>query len=220
MSFRDLSDRKAVLKAIAEFDAMGREAFLSHYGFGKARMFVLLHKGRSYDSKAIVGAAYGHQFGNPLAPSDFSAGQATVVPKLAELGFNVVAMELNEQSAALPEEVPESAWEGARRSVTVNSFERNPAARAACIEHHGSACAICGFDFSVQYGAEFQGFIHVHHVVPLATIGKKYKVDPKSDLLPVCPNCHAVLHYGSKVRTPEQVRGLRKKAGMNKPFHD
>ena len=213
MNFKNLSDPKAVQKAIKEFDSMGREAFLKHYGFGKARRFVLIHNGRSYDSKAIVGAAYGHQFGEPLTPTDFCGGQATVVPKLTELGFRVLAIELNEQSAALPEEVPDSAWEGARRSVTVNSFERSPAARAACIEQHGSVCVICGFDFHVEYGRTFKGFIHVHHVVPLAKIGKRYKVDPKNDLIPVCPNCHSVMHYGGKDRTPEQVRTLRKNAG-------
>lgn len=213
MNFKDLSDPKEVEKAIDEFESMGREAFLKQYRFGKARMFVLIHNGRSYDSKAIVGTAYGHQFGMPLTPTDFSEGQTTVVPKLAELGFRVVAIELDEQSTALPEEVPDSPREGARRSVAVNSFERSPAARAACIEQHGSVCAICGFDFSLEYGPKFQWFSHVHHVVPLAKIGKGYKVDPKNDLIPVCPNCHAVLHYGGKDRTPEQARTLRKKAG-------
>ncbi len=212
MNFKDLSDPKCVLKAIAEFDTMGRDAFLAHYGFGKARTFVLIHNGQFYDSKAILGAAYGHQFGTPLTSKHFSGGQATVVPKLAELGFKVAAQELNERSAAIPEEVPDSIWEGARRSVNVNAYERNPAARAACIEHHGSICAICEFDFASEYGPEFQGFIHVHHLVPIAKIAERHEVDPKNDLLPVCPNCHAALHYGGKDRTPEQVRNLRRKA--------
>jgi len=173
---------------------------------------VLIHHGKSYDSKAIVGAAHGFQFGTPLSREDFSGGQATVVPKLAELGYKVIALELDENSAAIPEEVPETIWEGARRSITVNAFERSPAARSSCIEYHGSVCAICGFDFSVEFGADFQGFIHVHHVVPLAKIGNRYVVNPKSDLLPVCPNCHAVLHYGGKVRTPQEVIALRRNA--------
>ena len=41
-----------------------------------------------------------------------------------------------------------------------------------------------------------KGFIHVHHIVPIHTIGKGYKVDPSTDLVPVCPNCHAMLHRG------------------------
>ena len=212
MSFKELNDPKAVLKAIEQCDSMGRQAFLELYGFGKARTFVLIHDGKSYDSKAIVGAAHGFQFGRPLSPNEFSGGQATVVPKLAHLGFKVIALELDEESAAIPEEVPETIWEGARRTVAVNAFERNPSARVSCIEYHGSVCAICEFDFSREFGPDFQGFIHVHHVVPLSEIGQRYVVNPKVDLLPVCPNCHAVLHYGGKVRTPEEVRELRRAA--------
>jgi 5-methylcytosine-specific restriction protein A len=39
-----------------------------------------------------------------------------------------------------------------------------------------------------------EGFIHVHHIKPLAKLGSNYKIDPIKDLRPVCPNCHAVLH--------------------------
>ncbi|MES3008846.1 MAG: HNH endonuclease [Pseudomonadota bacterium] len=212
MNFKKLSDPKAVLAAVAECDELGRETFLSRYGFGKARTFFLRHEGKTYDSKAILGVAFKHQFGKALTATDFSGGQKTVVLKLAELGFHVVALELNERTAAFAEEVPDSIWEGARRTITVNAFERSPYARAACIDKHGSSCAICQFNFAKEFGPELQGFIHVHHVVPLSKIGKRYKVDPEMDLLPVCPNCHAVLHYGGQHRTPEQVQAMRKKA--------
>ena len=43
-----------------------------------------------------------------------------------------------------------------------------------------------------------QDFIHVHHLVPLCEIGEAYAVDPVNDLVPVCPNCHAIIHR----RTP------------------
>lgn len=95
-----------------------------------------------------------------------------------------------------PEEVtePTAYAEGATRTVTVNAYERNPAARAACVAHYGPKCVVCGFDFSQRYGALGDGFIHVHHVKPLSEIGCEYVVDPISDLRPVCPNCHAMLH--------------------------
>lgn len=96
-------------------------------------------------------------------------------------------------------------WEGGKRSVTVNAYERSAQARAACIEAHGSTCVICGMDFGRTYGDDFQGFIHVHHKVPVSQIGEQYKVVPQDDLVPVCPNCHAVIHYGNKTRTIEQV---------------
>ena len=48
--------------------------------------------GQLCDSKAIVGAAFGFQFpqNGPLKPADFSGGEATVVPKLQSLGFEIV----------------------------------------------------------------------------------------------------------------------------------
>lgn len=214
MGLKDLNDPNAVSKAIDEYDALGQDAFLKRYGFGRARTFVLLRNGKSYDSKAIVGAAHGYQYGRPLRAEEFSGGTGTVVPLLKRLGYEVVAHDLDDTSSALPEEVPETAWEGARRSITVNQYERNPSARAGCIEHHGSECAICGFSFAEEYGDAFKGFIHVHHLVPLAKIGERYCVNPKNDLLPVCPNCHAVLHYGGNVRTPQELRELRKKAKL------
>lgn len=61
-SFRELSSRSAVLKAVAEFSVLGRDAFLDKYGFGKARRYFLVIDNQRYDSKAIVGVAYGYQF--------------------------------------------------------------------------------------------------------------------------------------------------------------
>ena len=112
------------------------------------------------------------------------------------------------ETVALPEEVSDEMWEGGRQSVTVNRYERNAVARAECIEQHGSACAICGFDFGKVYGGNFNGFIHVHHKTPLAEVNARYRVDPINDLIPVCPNCHAVIHYGNKTRSVEEVRQL------------
>lgn len=211
-NYRDLSDRKAVLKAIAECDRLGRSEFLKKYGYGKALTFMLIHNGRQYDSKAIVGAAYEHQFGKPLRNTDFSGGQASVIPKLNSLGFKVVAMEVTDSTTALAEEVPESMWEGGRRTVSVNAYERSAEARAACIEAHGSKCTICNFDFGEVYGPEFQGFIHVHHRVPVSKVGVRYRVDPAKDLVPLCPNCHAVVHYGQKTRSEQEVRQKLRKA--------
>ncbi|MFC2993674.1 HNH endonuclease [Halomonas tibetensis] len=175
-------------------------------------MFMLIHNGKQYDSKAIVGAAYEHQFGEPLRNTDFSGGQASVVPKLSSLGFKVVALEVTDSTSALAQEVPESMWEGGKRMVSVNAYERSAAARAACIEAHGSRCAICDFDFGEVYGAEFLGFIHVHHRVPVSEVGARYEVDPVKDLVPLCPNCHAIVHYGNKTRSEEEVKQRIKKA--------
>lgn len=72
---------------MAEHDELGREAFLARHGFGEARAYVLVHEGRTYDSKAIVGVAHGYATGRSLASSEFSGGNATVAAALRRLGF-------------------------------------------------------------------------------------------------------------------------------------
>lgn len=97
---------------------------------------------------------------------------------------------------ALPDEVgpTEALIEGASVPVSINSYERNPLARARCLAHHGYACAVCEFSFETFYGPIGKHYIHVHHIIPLSEIGEQYIVDPISDLIPVCPNCHAMIH--------------------------
>ena len=92
---------------------------------------------------------------------------------------------------------PENVFEGAKKEIVVNSYERSHEAREMCIAAHSCKCAVCGMDFEKMYGEIGHGFIHVHHIVPIASIGKEYKIDPVKDLIPVCPNCHAMLHHGN-----------------------
>lgn len=91
-------------------------------------------------------------------------------------------------------EASQSYFEGHGKTVVVNKYERSSVARRKCIEYHGADCAICGLNFKERYGNFAEGFIHVHHLRPLYTIGKEYVVDYRNDLIPVCPNCHAMIH--------------------------
>lgn len=84
--------------------------------------------------------------------------------------------------------------EGAKKTVQVNRYERNPEARAKCIKIHGTRCKICEMSFAETYGTFAKDFIHVHHITSLSEISDSYEVNPETDLLPVCPNCHAMLH--------------------------
>lgn len=86
--------------------------------------------------------------------------------------------------------------EGDVTKVLVNRYERDQHVRDACIDHWGTRCCVCDFDFGEVYGDRGQGFIHVHHLHPLADHGQAHQVDPIKDLRPVCPNCHAMLHRG------------------------
>jgi predicted HNH restriction endonuclease len=84
--------------------------------------------------------------------------------------------------------------EGKAIQVSVNRFERNKTARELCLSKLGHVCIACDFDFGKKYGKIAQKFIHVHHIVPMSRVNKEYRVDPIHDLVPVCPNCHSVLH--------------------------
>jgi 5-methylcytosine-specific restriction protein A len=89
VALRELS-RREILQAVAEYDRLGQPRFLEKYGFGAARSYRLVIYGKTYDSKAIVGAAHGFLPGQePLAPADFSGGAATVGRLLRRLGFQV-----------------------------------------------------------------------------------------------------------------------------------
>ncbi len=88
----------------------------------------------------------------------------------------------------------DNAYEGTVHEVLVNRYERSSIARQKCIQYHGCKCIVCGLEFEKIYGEIGKNFIHVHHLIPLNEIGKEYIVDYKNDLIPVCPNCHAMLH--------------------------
>jgi predicted HNH restriction endonuclease len=109
-----------------------------------------------------------------------------------------------------PDELPlgRKYVEGARKTVRVNAFERSTAGRAACLAHYGTDCAACGMNFEAVYGELGQGFIHVHHRNSLALVGAEHEMDPLRDLIPVCPNCHAMLHRGTRVLEVDELRPL------------
>lgn len=118
---------------------------------------------------------------------------------------------INVQRTYLPEEINEAElskiFEGAKKTVQINAYERNPKARKECIKEYGTKCFACGFDFNTFYGEEIaQSYIHVHHLRQLSTIGKEYKVDPIKDLRPVCPNCHAMIHRKNPPYSIEEIK--------------
>jgi len=102
----------------------------------------------------------------------------------------------------------EKLIEGLTKKISVNIYERNPIARKRCIEHYGAICKICDFDFEAKYGEIGRGFIHVHHVVDISTIGKENEVDFMKDLVPVCPNCHAMLHKRKPAFSIDEIKVL------------
>ncbi|QTD38210.1 HNH endonuclease [Polaribacter batillariae] len=100
--------------------------------------------------------------------------------------------------------------EGKTKKVLVNSYERNPIARKKCIEHFGLNCQVCNFNFEEKFGVLGKKFIHFHHKIDIATIGNEYSVNPLTDLIPVCPNCHSMLHKKKPAYSIEELKIIMK----------
>lgn len=124
------------------------------------------------------------------------------------LALVLTLMPLEEDDAIATPLYESGLPEGACARVTVNRYERSPVNRAACIAAHGSACNVCGFDFSAVYGPLGHGYIEVHHRVPVSQMGASYIVDPIRDLVPLCSNCHAAVHRLDPPMEPEKLAAI------------
>lgn len=89
VSYSDLTDRASVEWAMAEFDRLGRDAFLSDYGYGEAKEYFVVTNAGRYDSKALFAAAYQHQHGVTVGSDEISGGKNAAAGRLVELGFEV-----------------------------------------------------------------------------------------------------------------------------------
>ena len=102
----------------------------------------------------------------------------------------------------------EKLYEGALVTVKANKYERNQKARRECVAKKGYQCFVCGRDFEATYGEIGKNFIHVHHLTPISTIGKEYELNVDTDLVPVCPNCHYMLHRKDPPYTIEELKDI------------
>ncbi|HRN34562.1 MAG TPA: HNH endonuclease [Saprospiraceae bacterium] len=103
-----------------------------------------------------------------------------------------------------------SYMEGKSKEVIQTRYERNPQARKICLKHFGYSCKICGFNFEQTFGEIGKGFIHVHHINAIADIGKEYEINPKEDLIPLCPNCHAMIHAKRPAFSVDEIKEIIK----------
>ncbi|MEG0327805.1 MAG: HNH endonuclease [Erysipelothrix sp.] len=97
--------------------------------------------------------------------------------------------------------------EGKRQLIYSYKYERNPKLRKEALRIHGYTCHACGFNFYQKYGEIGKDFIEVHHINPLSEVKAETLVNPRTDLIPLCANCHRIIHRNKK---PISVDGLKK----------
>ena len=98
--------------------------------------------------------------------------------------------------------------EGGATTGRSTRYERDRRNRAAAIAIWGCKCRACGLDFGDRYGNAARGFIEVHHTTPVSVLEPGTVVDPARDLVPLCPNCHAVAHRREPPFTVEELRKM------------
>jgi 5-methylcytosine-specific restriction protein A len=116
--------------------------------------------------------------------------------------------EINLSDESHYEEV-ESQTEGRKIVYYTTKYERNSKNRENAIRIHGTKCMICGFDFEKKYGELGRGYIEVHHIKPLAELDEEVVIDPETDLICVCSNCHRMLHrFRSYIVSVEELKNM------------
>ncbi len=96
--------------------------------------------------------------------------------------------------------------EGAVQQHVFSKHERSRLNRAICLSVHGFACSACGHTLSDFYGDLASQVIHVHHTTPVSQMTESTRVDPVHDLVPLCPNCHNVVHTKNPPIAVEELR--------------
>ncbi len=122
--------------------------------------------------------------------------KSEILDELEKVWFNFVTTNNLRHNSFFAEDIEEQTvyTEGTPSQITQTKYERNPYARKKCIEHYGTSCSVCRFNFEKAFGEIGKDFILVHHLTQIAKIGETYSVDPIKDLRPVCPNCHSMIH--------------------------
>jgi len=87
-----------------------------------------------------------------------------------------------------------NSFEGGSKKRLVSYYERNPKLRAKAIQIHGTTCKVCQFNFKDNYGIHGEDYIEVHHLVPIHTLVTATKINPETDMIVVCANCHRMIH--------------------------
>lgn len=121
-------------------------------------------------------------------------------------------IEINQIENDIKSEAAEENVTYAEGSITYyygKRYERNPENRKRAIEFHGSTCKVCGFNFEMQYGERGRGFIEIHHIKPLSAVKEEVEINPEADLVPLCANCHRMIHRNKDdVLTVEELKNI------------
>lgn len=108
--------------------------------------------------------------------------------------------------------------EGTKEIVNTQKYKRSKLLRDKAIEHFTDEngrikCKVCNFDFEEVYGEHGRGYIEIHHQKPVFQFDgddvKKTISEALKNLIPVCANCHRMIHRSrEKPLSFNEMRGI------------
>jgi len=214
-----LSLNQARFEAKEEFGARYKEILSSRAEVGRdlLRNFVTESLYEEYlDLESEEDLPIGYSVGNILAieymsgslPSDHEI--ISDIHKILSLYRTYMALrDGNIDSEEIPFEI--STGEEKRKYRWHRRAERNQKLSKDAKKYHGFICQVCKFDFQAQYGELGSKYVEAHHITPMAELVKELEpvvLDPKSDFVVVCSNCHRMLHRAKPVLLPNELSKL------------
>ncbi|AKL72885.1 putative restriction endonuclease [Actinobacteria bacterium IMCC26256] len=131
-----------------------------------------------------------------------------VIDAWTEAAGNMLCFILSAVGVSADYQEPLGIVEGFKRVSLQTEYERSPINRWRSIQHHGCRCWVCDVKFDELYGALGNDFIEVHHLFPLSSNSEGHVVDPVTEMVPLCSNCHSMVHKESPPVHPVRLRDI------------
>lgn len=182
----------------------------------------LILRSKTEEDKALVERGLGITLGRGPGGHGWRKGDNDLCLDLIAAGLDIGGLPPREQMsqsavrARLKDmsEKQREFLEGFKREISREVRTRNRSVVEAAKRKHGYKCKVCGFDFGEFYGPIGRGFVEGHHKEALAAYEGESRKVSVDDIVPVCSNCHRMLHKGQEVLSVERLKEILRKEGV------
>lgn len=148
----------------------------------------------------------------PIPDSENEDKDFSIISEWVQYSFELIFSLLTIIDVEDNSEIEAIQTEGKIKEARSIRYERNPINRRLCLYRKGYNCAVCGMNFYDIYGEIGYHFIEVHHTTPVSAMGENYLLDIDRDLVPLCSNCHSMVHRRNPPYSVEEMKDIIKDA--------
>ncbi|ONI41703.1 hypothetical protein AN640_07780 [Candidatus Epulonipiscium fishelsonii] len=85
--------------------------------------------------------------------------------------------------------------------------------KTVCLDYYGAICEVCGIDYGYTYGNQFERYIDIHNLKSTHKEDDNLDINPEEDLVPVCHNCHFIMHTKQPCYTIDEMKKICEENG-------